>query len=98
MARTQRHPARPGLAHLPFGLILTLVAIAMVRVSQYHWREGAVIIAAALLIAALLRAVLSESQAGLIAIRGRGIDVLLYSSLGLMILFVALTITGGPLD
>jgi hypothetical protein len=43
------------------------------------------------------RAVLPEERAGLIALRGRGVDVLLYTTLSLLILFVALTITGGPL-
>ncbi|MGH3516846.1 MAG: DUF3017 domain-containing protein [Haloechinothrix sp.] len=95
MVRAQRRP-RPGLVHLPFGLVLALVAVAMLRIYQYHWREGAVLIGGALLVAALLRGLLSDEQVGLIAIRGRGIDVLLYSGLGLMIWFVALTITGGP--
>lgn len=97
MVRAQRPDAGPGRAHLPFGLILAMVAVAMVRIFQYHWREGAVLIAAALLIAALLRSVLSDEQAGLMAIRSRRIDVLFYTGFGLMILFVALTITGGPL-
>ncbi|MGH3449548.1 MAG: DUF3017 domain-containing protein [Haloechinothrix sp.] len=96
MARAQRREHRPGLAHLPFGLVLVLVAVGMVRIYLYHWREGAVLIGASLLVAALLRAVLSDEQVGLIAIRGRAIDVLLYSGFGVMILFVALTITGGP--
>lgn len=82
---------------LPFGLVLAIVAAGFVRIAQYHWREGTVLIAGALLVAALLRAVLSPERAGLIVIRGRGVDVLLYTALGVMILLVALTITKGPL-
>jgi hypothetical protein len=85
------------LAHLPFGLVMAIVAVGFVRIAQYHWREGAVLVGGALLLAALLRAVLPEERAGLIALRGRGVDVLLYTTLSLLILFVALTITGGPL-
>jgi Protein of unknown function (DUF3017) len=84
-------------AHLPFGLVLAIVAVGFVRIAQYHWREGTVLVACALLVAAVLRAVLSPEQAGMIVIRGRGLDVLAYTAFGLMILFVALTITRGPL-
>ncbi|MEU6646264.1 DUF3017 domain-containing protein [Saccharomonospora sp. NPDC046836] len=93
---------RPGrrrqlLTHLPFALVLALVAIAAMRIGMYHWRQGATLIGGALLVAAVLRAALSDEQAGLLRIRGRAIDVLSYVGLGLLILFVALTITGGPL-
>ncbi|MGH3433092.1 MAG: DUF3017 domain-containing protein [Thermocrispum sp.] len=76
---------------------MAIVAVGFVRIAQYHWREGTVLVAVALLVAALLRAVLTPEQAGLIVIRGRGVDVLAYTALGAMILFVALTITKGPL-
>lgn len=91
--RRDRHPL---LQQLPFILVLTLVAIAAVRIGMYHWRQGAALIAGALLVAAVLRAVLGEEQAGLLAIRGKVIDVLVYGALGAMILFVALTIAQGP--
>lgn len=84
-------------AHLPFALVMAIVAVGFVRIAQYHWRQGTVLIACALLVAALLRAVLSSEQAGLIVIRGRGLDILSYTAFGAMILFVALTITKGPL-
>jgi hypothetical protein len=80
-----------------FGLVLVAVLFGMVRIVQYHWREGTVIIGGALLLAAGLRALLSTERAGLLAIRGRGLDVLTYAGFGLLVLTVALTITGGPL-
>ncbi|MBK1789294.1 DUF3017 domain-containing protein [Prauserella cavernicola] len=76
---------------------MLLVAIAAVRIGMYHWRQGAALIGGALLVAAVLRAALSDEQAGLLQIRGRAVDVLSYAGMGLLILFVALTITGGPL-
>lgn len=85
------------LMHLPFAAVLALVAFGMVRIAMYHWREGAVLIGGALLVAAVLRAALSHERTGLLAIRTRTVDVLSYAGLGLLILFVALTITGGPL-
>lgn len=97
MTMTQRRGSHPMLAHLPFALVLGIVAVGFVRIAQYHWREGTMLIAGALLVAALLRAVLSDDQAGLLVIRGRGVDVLSYGGFSVMIMFVALTITKGPL-
>lgn len=77
---------------LPFAVVLAIVAVGFVRIAQYHWREGTVLIACALLVAGVLRAVLSPEQAGLLVIRGKGIDVLSYTGFAVMILIVALTI------
>ena len=85
-------------AYLPLFLVLAVVTVGFIRIGMYHWREGTVLLGAALLLAALLRALLPASRIGLVAIRGRGIDFLLYSGLGLMIMAVALTIQGGPLS
>ncbi|ATE58499.1 MULTISPECIES: DUF3017 domain-containing protein [Actinosynnema] len=84
--------------HLPFALVLGVTLVGLVRILQYNWREGVVLIGVALLIAAVLRVLVSDVQAGLIAIRGRGVDALLYSAMGLAVIVVAMTITGGPLD
>jgi len=90
-------PSRAAiLEQVPFALVLVLVAVAGLRIAQYHWRQGAIIIGGALLVAAVFRAVLPIARAGLLAIRGRGVDVLTYSGLGLVILFFAFTITNGP--
>lgn len=91
----RRHPV---LAHLPFGMVLAVVALGLFRIILYHWRQGTVLIGAALILAAALRALLREDQAGLIAIRSRAVDVLTYAGFGLCMMAVALTIEGGPLD
>jgi hypothetical protein len=82
---------------VPFAIVLILVAVAAVRIAQYHWRQGAVIVAGALLVAAVFRAVLPSVRAGLLAIRGRPVDVLSYSGLAVVLIFLAFTITNGPL-
>ena len=91
----RRHPV---LSHLPFGMVLAVVALGLLRIVLYHWRQGTVLIGAALILAAALRALLREDQAGLIAIRGRGVDVLTYTAFGFCMMAVALTIEGGPLN
>ncbi|GGP58904.1 DUF3017 domain-containing protein [Saccharothrix coeruleofusca] len=84
--------------HLPFALVLGVTVLGLVRIVQYHWRQGVVLIGLALLIAALLRVLVTDEQAGLIAIRSRSIDALLYSGFGFAVIVVAMTIIGGPLD
>jgi hypothetical protein len=85
------------LVHLPFGMVLAVVALGLLRIVLYHWRQGTVLIGIALFLAAGLRALLTDEQAGLIMIRGRGVDVLTYSAFGAAMMFVAMTIEGGPL-
>jgi hypothetical protein len=91
----RRHPV---LTHLPFGMVLAVVLFGLVRILLYHWRQGTVLIGAALIMAAALRALLREEQAGLIAIRGRGVDVLTYGGLGVCVIAVAITIEGFSLE
>ncbi len=98
--RRDVHDRRSGpdrFAQLPFAVVLLVVAVAALRIFQYHWREGAALIGAALLLAAALRAVLPPARAGLLAIRGRLVDVVTFTALAAAVLYVALTIIGGPL-
>jgi hypothetical protein len=80
-----------------FIVVLLVAAVGIVRIGQYHWREGAALLGATLVLAAAFRTVLSDRRAGLLVVRGRAVDVLSYAALGALVLFVALTITGGPL-
>ena len=82
--------------HLGFALVLLTAAVGILRITEYHWRQGAALIGAALVLAALFRAILPPRRAGLLAVRGRPVDVLAYAGLGALMLFVALTIQGGP--
>jgi hypothetical protein len=83
--------------HLAFSLVLLVAAVGIMRIVEYHWREGAALLSGALFLSALFRALLSDRRAGLIVVRGRSIDVLSYTGLGVCVLFVSLTIVGGPL-
>jgi hypothetical protein len=83
---------------IPLTLVLAVVAVGIFRITQYHWRQGTVLIGGALVLAAALRAMLPESRIGMVALRSRAVDVLLYGGLGIMVMAVSLTITGGPLN
>lgn len=77
---------------LPFVLVMAIVVAAGVRIGMYHWREGAALIAGALFAAAVLRGVLTSNQSGLLAVRGRVVDVISYAVLGMVILAIAIVL------
>jgi hypothetical protein len=77
---------------LPYALVLLTMAIGLLRTVQYHWREGSAWIGGALLLAAVLRAVLPPRTAGMVAVRGRFVDVLWCVGLAACILFIAYTL------
>ncbi len=54
-----------------------------------HWRRGSAIMGGALLIGAGLRTVLPAAKAGLLAVRGRWVDVAVMTALGVGILVLA---------
>jgi hypothetical protein len=91
-----RRGRQARFTQLPFAVVLLVVAVAALRTVQYHWREGAALIGAALLLAGVLRAVLPTARAGLLAIRGKVVDIVTYAGLAAAVLYVALTIIGGP--
>ena len=84
-------------SQIPLLLVLAVATVGLIRIVQYNWREGTTLIGMALVLAGALRALLPDGRIGLVAIRGRGMDVLLYGGLGLAVMAVSLTIQGGPL-
>ncbi|GAA2888006.1 hypothetical protein GCM10010472_52980 [Pseudonocardia halophobica] len=79
-------------------LLVLLIALGgMVQVLTEHWRQGSALLGGSLLVAALLRGVLPPARAGLLAIRGRVVDVVCYTVFGIAVLLLALTITRGSL-
>jgi hypothetical protein len=78
--------------------VLLIAATGMVRTLTQHWREGAVLLGGALIVAAVLRLLLPTDRVGLLAIRSRPIDVLCYAGLGTVIAVLAMTITASLLN
>jgi hypothetical protein len=85
--------ARRWLGHLPYLVVMGVVVIGFVLITLYRWRMGSGAIAGALLLAAVLRAVLPPERCGLLVIRTRLTDIATYGGLGLLITYVARTIT-----
>ncbi len=86
------------VGRLPVWLVYGIFAVGLVEVLTQHWRQGAVLLGGALLTAAVLRMVLPPERVGLLAIRSRVIDVVLYTGFGLVVAVLALTITRGSLQ
>lgn len=78
---------------LPAAVVFAIAATGMLRVLTQHWREGAALLAGSVLAAAVLRALLPDDRAGLLAVRSRVIDIAIYVGLGLVTLALAVTIT-----
>lgn len=75
-------------AQLPFLLVLAVLAAAFgyLLVESGYWGRGAGVVAVAVLLAGLLRAALPSTRVGLLAVRARWIDTVLYLALGGLIL------------
>lgn len=91
----ERLPDRSRLSiHVPFGLVLGIGLIGFLLVALQHWRRGTVVLGLALLVAAVLRAVIPQERTGLLNIRSRAVDILLYGGFGVVIISIAMTIRG----
>ena len=78
-------------------LVAVIALVGMGLVLTQHWRRGAVLLGVALLVAAVLRLAVPVERVGLLAIRGKAVDVLCYSGLGAAKAPQGATITRGSL-
>ena len=75
----------------PFVLVLLieLVGITSVAIAPQHWLRAVGVMATGVLVAGVLRLVLSDEQAGMLRVRRRSFDVACYWLLGLFAIIVA---------
>jgi hypothetical protein len=81
------HELREG----PFVLVLLieLVGITSVAIAPQHWLRAVGVLATGVLVAGVLRLVLSDEQAGMLRVRRRSFDVACYWLLGVFTIIVA---------
>ncbi len=79
-----------GIPEWPLLLVLTCVGISLVIVLLDSFRRGAVALATSLVLAFFLRLVLPDSEAGLLKVRGRVVDLIVLGALALGLLLSAL--------
>ena len=84
-------PGRQFAAWLPYLIVLAGAAVGMFVIWQgsQHAGQGAAVVGAALLVAALARLVLPPRYAGLLVTRGKALDVAAFAVLGTAVLAVA---------
>lgn len=73
---------------MPALVVLALTAAGLFWVSRRNWREGLFLVAAGCLAGAVLRLVLPTRRAGLLAVRGRLLDVAVLGGLGAVVLLL----------
>ncbi|MCF8526491.1 MAG: DUF3017 domain-containing protein [Candidatus Nanopelagicales bacterium] len=83
VVRLPRHRSHGILRQWPITLVLAGVALAMILIALDSFRRGSVVLSASVLLAAFLRLLLPEGDAGLLAVRSKKIDVITLGLLGL---------------
>lgn len=76
----------------PLASVLMVCTAGVLVVLSEHFRRGTVLFAGGLVLAAGLRALLPSESAGLLVVRGRLIDVITLTALGLGVLLAALVV------
>jgi hypothetical protein len=81
-------PIRPArkrnwLAQWPITLVLAGVAVSMLMIAMDYFRRGSIVLSASVLLAAFLRLLLPDADAGMLVVRSRKIDVLTLAVLGI---------------
>jgi hypothetical protein len=78
--RRSRLPA--WLRQWPIIIVLAGVAVAMTLIALDSFRRGSVVLSASVLLAAFLRLLLPDADAGMLAVRSKKVDVLTLGLLG----------------
>ncbi|MGQ0630828.1 MAG: DUF3017 domain-containing protein [Sporichthyaceae bacterium] len=80
------------VADWPILAVLAVCIAGVLVVLSEHFRRGTVLFAGGLVLAAGLRLLLPTKAAGLLAVRGRVVDVITLVALGLGVLLAALVV------
>ena len=79
-------------AQWPILLVGLIFATAFVLAGANFWRRGSLLIGIGVGVAAVLRLLLSEDRAGLLAVRSKGIDFMTTATVGAAMVYIAWTI------
>jgi hypothetical protein len=86
----RRRPRRLG--EWPLGVVLLGVVTGLLVVANNSFRAGTVLVGSSVVLATVLRAVLSERRAGLLVVRSRWVDVLTLGTFGIGLTVLALVV------
>jgi len=93
-AASAANPAAPGLAWVPYLIVLAGTVAGLLYASQGsgHAGRGAGVVGGALLVAAAARLLLPPRYAGLLSSRGKALDVAAFAVLGAAVLALAVSL------
>ena len=77
--------ARGWWQQWPIIVVLLGVAIALTLVALDYFRRGSIVLAGSVLLAAFLRLLLPDREAGLLVVRSRRVDVVVLGVLGALL-------------
>lgn len=78
-------PSHPG----PLLIVLLCIAIGIVYAVMGHWRRAPLMVGGGMFVASMLRLVLPQRVAGLLVVRRRAFDVVVYLLLAVAIVVVS---------
>jgi hypothetical protein len=76
----------------PMLTVVLIFAVAFSLAAANFWRRGALLIGIGVGVAAVLRLALTEDSAGLLVVRGKGIDFATMASVAAAMVYIAWTI------
>ena len=76
----------------PIVTVVLIFSAAFTLVAANFWRRGALLIGIGVGVAAVLRLALTEDRAGLLVVRGKGIDFATMASVAAAMVYIAWTI------
>ncbi len=74
----------------PISLVMLGIGLSMIFVATDHFRRGSLVLAVSVVLATFLRLFLPENQAGMLAVRSKGVDVAVSAVLGVGLTIFAL--------
>ncbi|MSO27355.1 MAG: DUF3017 domain-containing protein [Candidatus Nanopelagicales bacterium] len=81
--RLPQRRKRLSFRQWPISIVLLGVVMALILVATDHFRRGSVVLAASVVLATFLRLLLSNDEAGWLAVRSKRTDVLVLGALGI---------------
>jgi hypothetical protein len=79
-------------AQWPILVVELIFAAAFVLAAANFWRRGALLIGIGVGVAAILRLALSDERAGLLVVRGKGLDFVTTAAVAAAVVYIAWTI------
>jgi len=71
------------LAQWPIVIVLVGISVALLMIAMDHFRRGSIVLSASVMLAAFLRLLLPDGEAGMLAVRSRKVDLAVLGSLAI---------------